>query len=59
MIQRMHGRMVLSVAGQRGLSFHRLALRLEALSAQVQRLSKGRDEQTHLTRDDLSLLLQR
>ncbi|KAI3365660.1 hypothetical protein L3Q82_010734 [Scortum barcoo] len=41
--------------GQRG--FRRLALRLEALSTQVQRLSKERDI-TQLTRDDLGLLLQ-
>ncbi|XP_039991668.1 alpha-1,6-mannosylglycoprotein 6-beta-N-acetylglucosaminyltransferase B-like [Xiphias gladius] len=43
--------------GQRGLGFRRLALRLEALSTQVQRLSRERDV-TQLTRDDLSLLLQ-
>ncbi|KAE8284317.1 Alpha-1,6-mannosylglycoprotein 6-beta-N-acetylglucosaminyltransferase B [Larimichthys crocea] len=43
--------------GQRGLGFRRLALRLEALSTQVQRLSRERDN-TQLTRDDLSLLLQ-
>ncbi|XP_060884626.1 alpha-1,6-mannosylglycoprotein 6-beta-N-acetylglucosaminyltransferase B-like [Labrus mixtus] len=42
--------------GQRGLGFRRLSLRLEALSTQVQRLSKERDI-TRLTRDDLSLLL--
>lgn len=59
MIQYVHRQMVLSVTGQRGPNFHRLALRLEALSTQVQRLSRGRDERTHLTRDDLSLLLQR
>ncbi|CAJ1080913.1 alpha-1%2C6-mannosylglycoprotein 6-beta-N-acetylglucosaminyltransferase B-like [Xyrichtys novacula] len=43
--------------GQRGLGLHRLALRLEALNTQVQRLSRERDI-THLTRDDLNLLLQ-
>ncbi|GLD57464.1 alpha-1,6-mannosylglycoprotein 6-beta-N-acetylglucosaminyltransferase B-like protein [Lates japonicus] len=43
--------------GQRGLGFRRLALRLEALSTQVQRLSRERDV-TQLSRDDLSLLLQ-
>ncbi|XP_069547628.1 alpha-1,6-mannosylglycoprotein 6-beta-N-acetylglucosaminyltransferase B-like [Brachyistius frenatus] len=43
--------------GQRDLGFRRLALRLEALSTQVQRLSKERDV-TQLTRNDLSLLLQ-
>ncbi|XP_074519713.1 alpha-1,6-mannosylglycoprotein 6-beta-N-acetylglucosaminyltransferase B-like isoform X2 [Halichoeres trimaculatus] len=43
--------------GQRGLGLRRLALRLEALSTQVQRLSRERDF-TQLTRDDLSLLLQ-
>ncbi|XP_040885175.1 alpha-1,6-mannosylglycoprotein 6-beta-N-acetylglucosaminyltransferase B-like [Toxotes jaculatrix] len=43
--------------GQRALGFRRLALRLEALSTQVQRLSGERDV-TQLTRDDLSLLLQ-
>ncbi|XP_035521951.1 alpha-1,6-mannosylglycoprotein 6-beta-N-acetylglucosaminyltransferase B-like [Morone saxatilis] len=43
--------------GQRGLGFRRLALRLEALSTQVQRLSRERDV-TQLTREDLSLLLQ-
>ncbi|XP_070847125.1 alpha-1,6-mannosylglycoprotein 6-beta-N-acetylglucosaminyltransferase B-like [Chaetodon trifascialis] len=43
--------------GQRSLGFRRLALRLEALSTQVQRLSRERDV-TQLTRDDLSLLLQ-
>ncbi|XP_041672349.1 alpha-1,6-mannosylglycoprotein 6-beta-N-acetylglucosaminyltransferase B-like [Cheilinus undulatus] len=40
--------------GQRGLNFRKLALRLEALSTQVQRLSRERD----VTKDDLSLLLQ-
>lgn len=48
----------LYVIGQRGLGFRRLALRLEALSTQVQRLSRERDV-SQLTRDDLSLLLQR
>ncbi|XP_042364188.1 alpha-1,6-mannosylglycoprotein 6-beta-N-acetylglucosaminyltransferase B-like [Plectropomus leopardus] len=43
--------------GQRGLGFRRMALRLEALSTQVQRLSRERDV-SQLTRDDLSLLLQ-
>ncbi|XP_045924769.1 alpha-1,6-mannosylglycoprotein 6-beta-N-acetylglucosaminyltransferase B-like isoform X4 [Micropterus dolomieu] len=43
---------------QHGLRFRRLALRLEALSTQVQRMSKERDV-TQLTRDDLHLLLQR
>ncbi|XP_010784717.1 alpha-1,6-mannosylglycoprotein 6-beta-N-acetylglucosaminyltransferase B-like [Notothenia coriiceps] len=43
--------------GHRGLGFRRLALRLEALSTQVQRLSRERDV-PQLTRDDLSLLLQ-
>ncbi|XP_076616798.1 alpha-1,6-mannosylglycoprotein 6-beta-N-acetylglucosaminyltransferase B-like [Chaetodon auriga] len=43
--------------GQHSLGFRRLALRLEALSTQVQRLSRERDV-TQLTRDDLSLLLQ-
>lgn len=46
------------VIGQRGLGFRRLALRLEALSTQVQRLSRERDV-TQLTREDVSLLLQR
>ncbi|XP_042253867.1 alpha-1,6-mannosylglycoprotein 6-beta-N-acetylglucosaminyltransferase B-like [Thunnus maccoyii] len=43
--------------GQRGLGFRRLALRLEALNTQVQRLSREIDA-TKMTRDDLSLLLQ-
>uniref|UniRef100_A0A3B4XBF0 alpha-1,6-mannosyl-glycoprotein 6-beta-N-acetylglucosaminyltransferase n=2 Tax=Seriola lalandi dorsalis TaxID=1841481 RepID=A0A3B4XBF0_SERLL len=43
--------------GQRGLGFRRLALRLEALSTQVQRLSRERDV-TQLTREDVNLLLQ-
>ncbi|XP_049419527.1 alpha-1,6-mannosylglycoprotein 6-beta-N-acetylglucosaminyltransferase B-like [Epinephelus fuscoguttatus] len=43
--------------GQRGPGFRRLALRLEALNTQVQRLSRERDA-TQLTKDDLSLLLQ-
>ncbi|KAM9837962.1 alpha-1,6-mannosylglycoprotein 6-beta-N-acetylglucosaminyltransferase B-like [Aulostomus maculatus] len=42
--------------GQRGLGVRRLALRLEALSAQVQKLSRERE--TKMSRDDLSLLLQ-
>lgn len=46
------------VIGQRGLGFRRLALRLEALSTQVQRLKRERDV-TQLTREDVSLLLQR
>lgn len=46
------------VIGQRGVGFHRLALRLEALSTQVQRLSREKGD-TQLTRDDLHLLLQR
>lgn len=49
---------LLYVIGQRGLDFQRLALRLEALSIQVQRLSRESDD-TQLTRDNLSLLLQR
>ena len=48
----------LYITGQRGLGFRRLALRLEALNTQVQRLSRERDV-TQLTREDLSLLLQR
>ncbi|KAG7227783.1 hypothetical protein INR49_013577, partial [Caranx melampygus] len=43
--------------GQRGLGFRRLALRLEALSTQVQRLSRERDV-TQLTREEVNLLLQ-
>ncbi|XP_075890546.1 alpha-1,6-mannosylglycoprotein 6-beta-N-acetylglucosaminyltransferase B-like [Nelusetta ayraudi] len=43
---------------QHGSSVHRLALRLEALSTQVQQLSRQRDDRGQLTRDDLSLLLQ-
>ncbi|XP_034563930.1 alpha-1,6-mannosylglycoprotein 6-beta-N-acetylglucosaminyltransferase B-like [Notolabrus celidotus] len=43
--------------GQHSLGFRKLALRLEALSTQVQRLSRERDV-TQLTRDDLSVLLQ-
>ncbi|XP_068162098.1 alpha-1,6-mannosylglycoprotein 6-beta-N-acetylglucosaminyltransferase B-like [Antennarius striatus] len=43
---------------KRGLGFRRLALRLEALSTQVQKLSRGSSD-AHLTRDDLSLLIQR
>lgn len=49
---------ILYVTGQRGLGFRRLALRLEALSTQVQRLSRERDV-SQLSRDDLNLLLQR
>lgn len=49
---------ILYVIDQHGLRFRRLALRLEALSTQVQRMSKERDA-TQLTRDDLHLLLQR
>lgn len=49
---------LLYVTGQRGPGFRRLALRLEALNTQVQRLSRERDV-TQLTKDDLSLLLQR
>ncbi|KAM3591924.1 uncharacterized protein V6R79_009561 [Siganus canaliculatus] len=43
--------------GQRGLGFRRLALRLEALSTQVQRLSRERED-TQITRENLSLFLQ-
>ncbi|XP_026172096.1 alpha-1,6-mannosylglycoprotein 6-beta-N-acetylglucosaminyltransferase B-like [Mastacembelus armatus] len=43
--------------GQRGLGIHRLALRLEVLSTQVQRLSRERDV-PHLIRDHLRLLQQ-
>ncbi|TNN03959.1 hypothetical protein fugu_000988 [Takifugu bimaculatus] len=43
--------------GQRGHTFHRLAVRLEALSTQVQRLSRERDK-SQLTGNHLSLLLQ-
>ncbi|XP_039472504.1 alpha-1,6-mannosylglycoprotein 6-beta-N-acetylglucosaminyltransferase B-like [Oreochromis aureus] len=43
--------------GQRGLSFRNLALRLEALNTQVQRLSREKDG-SELTRNDLTLLLQ-
>ncbi|XP_028286205.1 alpha-1,6-mannosylglycoprotein 6-beta-N-acetylglucosaminyltransferase B-like [Parambassis ranga] len=43
--------------GQRGLGLRRLALRLEALNMQVQRLSKEKDV-TQITRSDLSVLLQ-
>ncbi|XP_047464381.1 alpha-1,6-mannosylglycoprotein 6-beta-N-acetylglucosaminyltransferase B-like [Mugil cephalus] len=42
--------------GQRGLGFRRLSLRFEALSTQVERLSRDRDV-SQLTRNDLSLLL--
>lgn len=48
-----------SISAPHGSSVHRLALRLEALSTQVQQLSRQRDDGGHLTRDDLSLLLQR
>ncbi|KAF3704509.1 Alpha-1,6-mannosylglycoprotein 6-beta-N-acetylglucosaminyltransferase B [Channa argus] len=43
--------------GQRGLEFRKLALRLEVLNTQVQRLSRERDV-TQLTRSHLSLLQQ-
>ncbi|XP_026034518.1 alpha-1,6-mannosylglycoprotein 6-beta-N-acetylglucosaminyltransferase B-like isoform X3 [Astatotilapia calliptera] len=43
--------------GQRGLSFRNLALRLEALNTQVQRLSREKDG-SKLIRNDLTLLLQ-
>ncbi|CAB1443961.1 unnamed protein product [Pleuronectes platessa] len=43
--------------GQRSLGVRRLALRLEALSTQVQRLSRERDV-TQLSREDLSVILQ-
>lgn len=43
--------------GQRGHRFQSLAVRLEALSTQVQRLSRERDN-TQLTGNHLSLLLQ-
>lgn len=46
------------VLGQRGLGFRRLALRLDALSTHVQKLSREIDT-TKMSRDDLSLLLQR
>ena len=49
---------VFYVIGQLGLGFRRLALRLEALNTQVQRLSRERDV-PQLNREDLSLLLQR
>ncbi|XP_076008187.1 alpha-1,6-mannosylglycoprotein 6-beta-N-acetylglucosaminyltransferase B-like [Genypterus blacodes] len=43
--------------GQRGRGSRRLALQMQALSMQVQRLNRERDA-TQLTRDDLSLMLQ-
>ncbi|XP_071397465.1 alpha-1,6-mannosylglycoprotein 6-beta-N-acetylglucosaminyltransferase B-like [Centroberyx affinis] len=43
--------------GQRGLGIRRLALRLEALSSQVQRLTRERDA-TQPARENLNLLLQ-
>ncbi|XP_056286643.1 alpha-1,6-mannosylglycoprotein 6-beta-N-acetylglucosaminyltransferase B-like isoform X3 [Pseudoliparis swirei] len=43
--------------GRRGLGSRRLALRLEALSAQVQRLSRERGQDPQLSREDLSVLL--
>ncbi|XP_013863683.1 alpha-1,6-mannosylglycoprotein 6-beta-N-acetylglucosaminyltransferase B [Austrofundulus limnaeus] len=43
---------------QQSHRLHRLAVRLEALSTQVQRLSSERDD-VHLNRKDLSLLLHR
>ncbi|XP_041828923.1 alpha-1,6-mannosylglycoprotein 6-beta-N-acetylglucosaminyltransferase B-like isoform X2 [Melanotaenia boesemani] len=43
--------------GQHSVGFHRLALRLEALSTQVQRLSREKDD-IQLNRNDFSLLLQ-
>lgn len=48
-----------SISAQHGSSVHRLAVRLEALSTQVQQLSRQRDDRGQLTRDDLSMLLQR
>ncbi|XP_034049796.1 alpha-1,6-mannosylglycoprotein 6-beta-N-acetylglucosaminyltransferase B-like [Thalassophryne amazonica] len=43
--------------GPRGLGLRRMAVRLQALSSQVQRLSRESDA-AHLTRDDFNLLLQ-
>lgn len=43
--------------GRRGLGSRRLALRLEALSAQVQRLSRERGQDPQLSREDLSVVL--
>lgn len=48
---------ILYFTGQRGHRFQRLAVRLEALSSQVQRLSRERDN-TQLTQNHLNLLLQ-
>lgn len=48
---------ILYFTGQRGHTFQKLAVRLEALSSEVQRLSRERDD-TQLTRNHLSLLLQ-
>lgn len=49
---------VFYAAGQRSVDLRRLALRLEALSTQVQKLSRENDG-IQLTRNDLSLLLHR
>lgn len=49
----------LPVAGQRGLGLRGLALRLEALSTQVQRLSGGRGGAARPGGDDLSRMLRR
>lgn len=48
---------ILYFIGQRGHRSQRLAFRLEALSSQVQRLSRERDN-AQLTQNPLSLLLQ-
>lgn len=48
-----------SILAQHGSSVHRLAVRLEALSTQVQQLSRQRDDRGQLTKDDLNMLLQR
>lgn len=48
-----------SFSAQHSSSIHRLAVRLEALSTQVQQLSRQTDGRGQLTRDDLSMLLQR
>lgn len=48
-----------SVSVQHGSSVHRLAVHLEALSTQVQQLSRQRDDRGQLTKDELSRLLQR
>ncbi|TNN42782.1 Alpha-1,6-mannosylglycoprotein 6-beta-N-acetylglucosaminyltransferase B [Liparis tanakae] len=45
--------------GRRGLGSRRLALRLEALSTQVQKLSRERGHDPQLSREDLSVLLHR